>query len=138
MQNTSISGVKTCWATLYCSVSAVVKALVEQLLVHPDEEDLQRALATLFTYQGFRKSPICCTAFELPKYRSTVEALTSGSPCYASCSLPFFTVIPLKLLCEKNTISWMRACFRFANLMFRFTKNLAHKKTLVEKSVHNL
>ena len=39
------------WRPELYSVSAVVKALVEQLLVHPDEEDLQRALATLFTYQ---------------------------------------------------------------------------------------
>ena len=39
------------WKPELYSVSAVVKALVEQLLIHPDEEDLQRALATLFTYQ---------------------------------------------------------------------------------------
>jgi hypothetical protein len=39
------------WKPDLYSVSAVVKALVEQLLLDPDEEDLQRALATLFTYQ---------------------------------------------------------------------------------------
>ena len=39
------------WPPELYSVSAVVKALVEQLLVYPEDLNLQRALATLFTYQ---------------------------------------------------------------------------------------
>ncbi len=39
------------WTPDLFHVSAVVKPLVERLLLTPEEEDLQRALATLFSYQ---------------------------------------------------------------------------------------
>ncbi len=39
------------WPPELYSVPAVVKPLVEALLLRPEDEDLQRALATLFSYQ---------------------------------------------------------------------------------------
>ena len=44
------------WPNSLYSPSAIVKPLVEQLLLRPEDAELQRALAELFTYQVWPNS----------------------------------------------------------------------------------